>query len=75
MDIRGKHGNIGEDLEGDIDIPLKRSEIAQLSNMTTSNVIRTLSEFKLDKLIDLKDRKIKIIDKKNLFNISTSDKF
>ena len=67
--------NIGEDFEGGIDIPLKRSEIAQLSNMTTSNVIRTLSEFKRDKLIDLKDRKIKIIDKKNLFNISNFDKF
>lgn len=67
--------SIGEDIEGYIDISLKRSEMAQLSNMTTSNVIRTLSEFKRNKLIELKGRKIKIIGKESLTNISEFDKF
>jgi len=62
--------NIGEDFEGYIDIPLKRSEMAQLSNMTTSNVIRTLSVFKLNKLIDFKARKIKIISMEKLIHLS-----
>lgn len=64
---------IGEDFEGYIDIPLKRSEIAQLSNMAPSNVTRTLSEFKRNKLIDFKDRKIKILGKDTLNNISEFD--
>lgn len=67
------HKTIGEDLEGYIDIPLKRSEMAQLSNMTTSNVIRTLSEFKRKKLIDINGRKIKIIEKDSLINFSEFD--
>ena len=65
--------NIGEDLEGYIDIPLKRSEMAHLSNMTTSNVIRTLSEFKRDKLIEINGRKYKIIGKQELFHLSEFD--
>lgn len=67
------HKTIGEDLEGYIDIPLKRSEMAQLSNMTTSNVIRTLSELKRKKLIDINGRKIKIIEKDSLINFSEFD--
>jgi len=62
--------NIGEDLEGYIDIPLKRSEMAHLSNMTTSNVIRTLSEFKRDKLIEINGRKFRIIGKQPLIHLS-----
>ena len=65
---------MGKDLEGYIDIQLKRSELAQQSNMTTSNVIRSLSEFKRKKLIDIKGRKIKIIYKETLANISMFDK-
>ena len=67
------HKTIGEDIEGYIDIPLKRLEVAQLSNMTTSNAIRTLSEFKRNKLIDIKGRKIKIIEKDKLINFSEFD--
>ena len=61
---------IGEDVEGYIDIPLKRSEMAQLSNMTTSNVIRALSEFKHDNLIEINGRKIKILNKQTLIRLS-----
>ena len=64
---------IGEDTEGYIDIPLKRAEMAQLSNMTTSNVIRTLSEFKHDSLIEINGRKIKILNKRELIRLSEID--
>ena len=47
--------------------------MGQLSNMTTSNVIRTLSEFKRDKLIDIKGRKIRIIGKEKLIHLSEFD--
>lgn len=66
--------NIGEDSEGYIDIPLKRYELAQLSNMTVSNVIRTLSEFKRNGQIDLKKRKVKIVRKEALIKISLFEK-
>ncbi|WP_242120923.1 Crp/Fnr family transcriptional regulator [Aestuariivivens sediminicola] len=62
--------NMGIDSDGYIDIPLKRSELSQLSNMTNSNVIRTLSEFKSKGLIKFKKRKIKIITSKTLSKIS-----
>ncbi len=67
--------NIGEDPDGYIDIPLKRSELAQLSNMTASNAIRTLSEFKDRGLVDFKGRKIKIVDKEVLTQISEFNRF
>jgi CRP-like cAMP-binding protein len=62
--------NLGDDTVGYIDISLKRSELAQLSNMTTANVIRTLAEFKCKGIIQFKGRKIKIIDKNALNTIS-----
>lgn len=65
---------VGEDPDGYIDIPLKRSEWAQLSNMTTANMIRTLAEFKSKDLIALKDRKIKILNKEELTRLSEFEK-
>jgi len=67
--------NIGTDSDGYIDIPLKRSELSQLSNMTTSNVIRTLSEFKRNGYIAFKERKVKIISTEVLTKISEFHKF
>lgn len=66
---------LGEDPEDYIDISLKRSELAQLSNMTTANVIRTLAEFKAKGLIDCKDRKIKITGKETLMQLSEFNKY
>lgn len=62
--------NNGEDSDGYVDIPLKRSELAQLSNMNISNVIRTLSMFKRKGLIKFKGRKAKIISMEALTKIS-----
>ena len=53
-----------------ISIFLSREDLANLSNMTTSNAIRTLSNFASEKLIAIDGRKIKIIDEKELSKIS-----
>ena len=66
---------VGEDTAGYIDIPLKRSELAQLSNMTTANVIRTLAEFKWKGIIKFKNRKIKITSKETLNQLSEFNKY
>ncbi|MCX6256462.1 MAG: Crp/Fnr family transcriptional regulator [Bacteroidia bacterium] len=49
---------------------LSREDLANLSNMTTSNAIRTLSTFANEKLIAIDGRKIKIIDLVKLEKIS-----
>ena len=53
-----------------IAIYLSREDLASLSNMTTSNAIRTLSSFSDEKIIALDGRKIKIIDIESLIKIS-----
>lgn len=49
---------------------LSREDLANLSNMTTSNAIRTLSSFSNEEVIALEGRKIKILDKISLERIS-----
>lgn len=51
-------------------IYLSREDLASLSNMTTSNAIRTLSTFVDEHIIALDGRKIKVIDKDTLLKIS-----
>lgn len=53
-----------------LSIYLSREDLANLSNMTTSNAIRTLSNFASEKLITIDGRKIKIIDEEKLKKIS-----
>ncbi len=53
-----------------INIYLAREDLAGLSNMTTSNAIRTLSNFVNENIIEVKGRKIKIIDEGRLHKIS-----
>jgi CRP-like cAMP-binding protein len=53
-----------------IKVYLSREDIANLSNMTTSNAIRTLSTFAAEKVIAIDGRKIKILDLKKLEKIS-----
>jgi len=54
-----------------IDVMLGRNDLANLSNMTTSNASRTLSSFAEEKLIDIKGRKIRITDMDKLRSISS----
>ena len=51
-------------------IYLSREDIANFSNMTTSNAIRTLSSLANEKIISLEGRVIKILDEQRLERIS-----
>ena len=54
----------------EFDLPVSRREIAEYIGMTTENVIRSLSEFRKDKIIKIFGKDILIADKKRLQNIS-----
>lgn len=56
-----------------LSIYLSREDLANLSNMTTSNAIRTLSAFANEKLIAIDGRKIKIIKEQVLRKISRTE--
>ena len=49
---------------------MAREDLANLSNMTTSNAIRTLSNFGSEKIIVVDGRKIKILNEPLLRKIS-----
>ena len=51
------------------DLPVSRREIAELIEMTTENVIRTLSEFNKDNIIKIDGKNIKIADPDRLKKI------
>jgi CRP-like cAMP-binding protein len=53
-----------------LDICLTRGDIAHLSNMTTSNAIRTLSSFAREKIVALKGKTIELLDVGVLEHIS-----
>lgn len=53
-----------------LSIYLAREDLANLSNMTTSNAIRTLSNFASERIIAMDGRKIKLIDEDKLKKIS-----
>jgi CRP/FNR family transcriptional regulator, polysaccharide utilization system transcription regulator len=62
--------DFGLDYEQYLKISLTREELANIVGTATESVIRLLSEFKSDKLVELNGRKIKILNKKNLEKIS-----
>ena len=63
--------NYGLEEDGStLSIYLSREDLASLSNMTTSNAIRTLSNFATERLITIDGRKIKVIDEEKLKKIS-----
>ena len=53
-----------------LSIYLSREDLANMSNMTTSNAIRTLSSFAQEKIIAIDGKKIKIIDNEMLERIN-----
>ncbi len=56
----------GTDTEGYIDIRLTREEMANTIGTATESAIRLLSTFKVEGLLEVKGRRIKIIDKEAL---------
>ncbi len=53
-----------------LSIYLSREDLANLSNMTTSNAIRTLSAFANEHIVAIDGRKIKLIDEEQIKKIS-----
>ena len=53
-----------------IKVYLSRGDLANLSNMTTSNAIRTLSAFSEEGVLELDGRRIKVLDVHKLERIS-----
>ncbi len=51
------------------ELPVSRKEIAELIGMTTENVIRTLSEFRKERIIKINGKEIEIIEKERLNKI------
>jgi CRP-like cAMP-binding protein len=59
----------GEDEEGNINVQLSREEISNVIGTATESAIRLLSELNKDKVIVLKGKKIKILNKEALKRI------
>lgn len=53
-----------------INVSLKREDIANIIGSATESLIRILSEFKQEKLIDLDAKEIKILNHKQLYHIA-----
>ncbi len=68
LSLKDNYG-LDED-EATISMYMSREDLAQFSNMTTSNAIRTLSDFSQEGVISLDGRKIKILDLEQLIRIS-----
>lgn len=62
--------DFGLDKDRFLKISLTREELANIVGTATESVIRLLSEFKSDKLVELNGRKIKILNTKGLEKIS-----
>jgi CRP-like cAMP-binding protein len=62
--------DFGLDNQNYLQISLTREELANIVGTATESVIRLLSEFKSDKLVELNGRKIRILNKKGLEKIS-----
>lgn len=63
--------NYGVDEDGaTLSMYMSREDLANLSNMTTANAIRTLSQFAQEGLIAIDGRKVKILDEVTLSKLS-----
>ena len=62
--------DFGLDEQNYLRISLTREELANIVGTATESVIRLLSEFKTDRLVELNGRKISILNKKELEKIS-----
>ena len=68
MVLRDNYGY--EDDGATINIYMSREDLANYSNMTTSNAIRTLSTFVNEGIISVRGRYITILDEEMLHKIS-----
>lgn len=68
LNLKDKYG-LDED-QATISMYMSREDLANMSNMTTSNAIRTLSQFVGEGLITVDGRKIKILNEEELIHVS-----
>jgi CRP-like cAMP-binding protein len=68
LELKDSYGT--EDDNSTLAIAISREDLANLSNMTTSNAIRTLSSFASDELIAIEGRKISLLNEAELKRIS-----
>jgi DNA-binding response OmpR family regulator len=68
LDIHGKFIKEGETATGGA-LDISREDIAQYVGTATESLIRTLSDFKSEKLIEIRDGKIRITDMAKLKNL------
>ncbi len=64
------HDTFGEDEEGNINIKLTREEISNTIGTATESAIRLLSKMKEDGVLEIKGRRIKILNKQMLSHIA-----
>jgi CRP-like cAMP-binding protein len=64
------NNSFGTNEKGELNIFLTREELAGIVGTATESVIRLLSEFKKDNLLELNKRKIKLIDIQSLKRIA-----
>lgn len=68
LQLRGRIAYVLNDFADEIfesdefDLPLSRKEIGQMIGMSTENVIRILSEFRSDGLIQIEGKRIRVLD-------------
>ena len=68
--LRSTYGN---NKSHTIDLTLTRRELAELSNMSTSNAIRTLKYFEQEGAIAFASRTLRILDEDKLYALSLRD--
>lgn len=68
LSLKDNYG-LDED-QATLSLYLSREDLANMSNMTTSNVIRTLSQFADEGVVSIDGRKIKMLDEEQLVRIS-----
>lgn len=62
--------NFGQDTAGYLHLQLSRSDIADVVGTATELLIRTLTKFKKEGLISTEGKRIKLEDKKGLYNLT-----
>jgi CRP-like cAMP-binding protein len=67
LTLKKKYANKEE--EGNFSISISREDLANIAGTATESLIRTLSDFKSEKLIEIKEGKIIILEEKKLTNL------
>ena len=66
--LKDNYGTMAD--EQTINISMSRDDLASMSNMSTSNAIRTLSAFAQEGLVEIVGKRIKVLDGEKLEDIS-----